>query len=175
MSEDDGVANAPPLIGRSEELALLRRRLKQATDGAGQVVLISAEPGIGKSRMLQELLRGQESAESYVQITLQCSPYHVASALHPVREAFEEALGLARESDDAHAITRLDEWAYELQLTGRASWALSRLLGIIKASPEFDALSSERQREIQLAGLVEVLAAMAAQTPLIVVAEDCTG
>src|SRR5207245_2440550 len=64
-----------PLVGREEELGLLRRRWEQAKAGAGQVVLLSGEPGIGKSRLLQTL-KEQATTEDATRIEFRCSPYH---------------------------------------------------------------------------------------------------
>jgi class 3 adenylate cyclase len=64
-----------PLVGRDEELGLLRRRWEQAKAGAGQVILLSGEPGIGKSRLVQTL-KEYASAEDATRIEFRCSPYH---------------------------------------------------------------------------------------------------
>jgi class 3 adenylate cyclase len=72
-----------PLVGRDEELGLLRRCWEQAKEGSGQVVLLSGEPGIGKSRLVQAL-REQISAEGATQIEFRCSAYHQNSAFYPI-------------------------------------------------------------------------------------------
>jgi predicted ATP-dependent serine protease len=64
-----------PLVGRTEELALLQRSWEQAKTGAGQVVLLSGEPGIGKSRLVQEL-KEHLVQEGATRIEFHCSPYH---------------------------------------------------------------------------------------------------
>jgi len=64
-----------PLVGRAEELALLQRRWEQAKAGEGQVVLLSGEPGIGKSRLVQEL-KEQLAHAGVTRIEFRCSPYH---------------------------------------------------------------------------------------------------
>ena len=64
-----------PLVGRDEELALLHRRWQQAKDGEGCVVLVSGEPGIGKSRIAQTLFERLDS-EPYTRLRLFCSPHH---------------------------------------------------------------------------------------------------
>ncbi len=69
-----------PLVGREEELGLLQRRWTQAKEGAGQVVLVSGEAGIGKSRLVQAL-KEQVLAEGATRIEFRCSPYHQHSAL----------------------------------------------------------------------------------------------
>src|SRR5262244_3530182 len=64
-----------PLVGRDEETDLLRRRWEQAKSGAGQVVLISGEPGIGKSRIAQAVVE-RLSGEPYTRLRYFCSPHH---------------------------------------------------------------------------------------------------
>ena len=82
-----------PLIGRDEELELLLRRWRQAKEGEGQLVLLSGEPGIGKSRLiaaLEERLRG----EPHEDLRYFCSPHHQDSALYPIITRWERDLGL---------------------------------------------------------------------------------
>ncbi|HKA53506.1 MAG TPA: adenylate/guanylate cyclase domain-containing protein, partial [Candidatus Binatia bacterium] len=83
-----------PLVGREEELGLLRRRWEQAKAGEGQVVLLSGEPGIGKSRLVQTL-KEQAGAESATRIEFRCSPYHQNSAFYPITEHLRRLLQLA--------------------------------------------------------------------------------
>jgi class 3 adenylate cyclase/tetratricopeptide (TPR) repeat protein len=83
---------ATPLIGRNEEMELLLRRWAQAKAGSGRVVLISAEPGVGKSR-LAEAIAQRIAAEPHVRLRYFCSPHHQDSALYPVIAQMERAAG----------------------------------------------------------------------------------
>ena len=94
-----------PLVGREEELDLLLRRWSQARDGEGQVVLLSGEPGIGKSRVLNAL-RERLEAQGVQALRFQCSPYYVNSAFWPIIDNFERALKFAR---DETADSKLDK------------------------------------------------------------------
>ena len=85
-----------PLVGRDEEIELLRRRWEQAKSGDGRVVLISGEPGIGKSRLTAALSAHIES-EPHTRLRYFCSPHHQDSALYPFIAQLERAAGFARD------------------------------------------------------------------------------
>src|SRR5262245_61684718 len=95
-----------PLVGREEELGLLRRRWEQAQQGAGQVVLLSGEPGIGKSRLVQEL-KEQLAHETVTRIEFRCSPYHQNSALYPIIDHLQHLLQFAREDTPTVKLEKL--------------------------------------------------------------------
>ena len=94
-----------PLVGREEELDLLLRRWSQARDGEGEVVLLSGEPGIGKSRILSAL-RERLQAQRVQALRFHCSPYYVNSALWPVIDNLVRALKFTR---DEAADAKLDK------------------------------------------------------------------
>ena len=93
------------LVGREEEAELLLRRWAKAKAGEGQVVLLSGEAGIGKSRLAAALLE-RLVGEPHVRLRYFSSPQHTDSAFHPIIGQMERAAGLAREDD---AKTRLDK------------------------------------------------------------------
>src|SRR6185437_5790662 len=90
-----------PLVGRDEEIELLRRRWEQAKTGEGRVVLISGEPGIGKSRLAAALSAHLDS-EPHTRLRYFCSPHHQDSALYPFKSQLERAAGFGRD-DTAEA------------------------------------------------------------------------
>jgi class 3 adenylate cyclase/predicted ATPase len=90
-----------PLVGREEELSVLQRRWAQAQADEGQVVLLSGEPGIGKSRLMQTL-KEQASAEGATCIEFRCSPYHQNSAFYPLLDHLQRLLQFAPH-EPAHA------------------------------------------------------------------------
>ena len=84
------------LVGREEELELLLRRWSKAKTGEGQVVLLSGEPGIGKSRLTAALLE-RLAAEPHTRLRYFCSPQHTDSALYPIISQMERAAGFAHD------------------------------------------------------------------------------
>jgi class 3 adenylate cyclase len=94
-------------IGREHELGLLIERWNLAQDGEGQVVLLSGEPGIGKSRILAEL-RGRLETQGATSLRLHCSPYYVNSAFYPIIDNFERALRFARDDTAEQKLDKLE-------------------------------------------------------------------
>src|SRR5262249_425396 len=89
------------LVGREEELELLLRRWSTAKAGEGQVVVLSGEPGIGKSRLIAALSE-RISTEPHTRLRYFCSPQHTDSALYPIISQLERAAGFTHD-DDAQA------------------------------------------------------------------------
>ena len=95
------------LVGRDEELGLLRRRWEQSKAGLGQVVLISGEAGIGKSSLV-ETMRAQVRREGYTRVAVRCSPYHTNSALYPVIEHVQRVCQVQRDDTPAAKLDKLE-------------------------------------------------------------------
>jgi predicted ATPase len=162
-----------PMVGREEEIALLRRRWEQARDGEGQVVLLSGAPGIGKSRIVREL-RERLAAEPHLRLTHQCSRYHQASPLRPVIEHLERAGGFARDDPPGARLDKLKTLlARGSDRTDEVVPLIAALLGIPTRgrypAPE---LTPERQKQRTLAALVDQLEGLAAEQPVLVIHED---
>jgi AAA ATPase domain/Adenylate and Guanylate cyclase catalytic domain len=98
---------ATPLVGRGEEIELLLRRWEQAKKGEGSVVLISGEPGIGKSRIAQTIVE-RLSSEPHTRLRYFCSPHHQDSALYPSIAQLERAAGFARKHTDEQRLAKLE-------------------------------------------------------------------
>ena len=96
-----------PLVGREEELELLLRRWSRAKSGEGQVVLISGEAGIGKSRLTAELLE-RLASEPHTRLRNFCSPQHTDSALYPIISQLERAAGFVHDDTPHTKLNKLD-------------------------------------------------------------------
>jgi class 3 adenylate cyclase len=159
-----------PLVGRAEELDLLLRRWSQAKTGEGRVVLLSAEPGIGKSR-LTEALTQRIAGEAAVRLRYFCLPHHQDSALHPVVAQLERAAGFTREEPSA---AKLQKLAVLLGGAGAEDLPLfAELLSLpgLPASPLLE-LPPQRKKELTFAALLRRLESLALRQPLLMVFED---
>src|SRR5947207_2126540 len=96
-----------PLVGREEELDLLQRRWQQARSGEGRVVLISGEPGIGKSRLTAAIATATQR-ERALRLRWFCSPHHQDSALYPFTVQLERAAGFTRDDSTGERLAKLD-------------------------------------------------------------------
>jgi predicted ATPase/class 3 adenylate cyclase len=161
------------LVGREPELTLLRGRWDQARDGEGQVVLLSGEPGIGKSRLVLALTE-QIAAEPHGSLRYQCSPHHTNSALWPIIDQLQRAAGLARadtpEIKHAKLETRLGIDADDL--AGMVP-IFAELLGLPAVSrfPLPD-LSPEQKKARLFQTLLAQIEQAARERPLLIVLED---
>jgi len=95
-----------PLIGRDEELDLLLRRWQQAKAGEGRIVLISGEPGIGKSRLAAEVGVRIEG-DAHTRLRYFCAPYHQDSGLYPFIAQLERAAGFVRDDTTEEKLDKL--------------------------------------------------------------------
>jgi predicted ATPase len=96
-----------PLVDRQEEMELLLRRWDQAKAGEGQVVLLSGEPGIGKSRIAESLL-ARIKGERHARFRYFCSPHHAHSPLHPVMAQLEHAASFAPDNSASVKLDKLE-------------------------------------------------------------------
>ena len=162
-----------PLIGRDEQLDLLERRWRLAKSGEGQVVLLTGEPGIGKSRLIREL-RGALQEEPHTAVQFYGSPHHQNSVLSPLINHLQRAAGFTRDDSSPVKLEKLEA------LLGRSMEnisAVAPLYAALLSIPAGDRYSSlpitpQRQKEKTLEAMEEHLAGLAHAQPLLVVFED---
>jgi class 3 adenylate cyclase len=164
-----------PFVGREEELELLTRRWSRAKAGRGQVVLTVGEAGIGKSRLMQQLLE-HIGTDSHETISVQCSPYHESSALYPVISAFERELEFAQaNTEGAHRLAALQR---HLAVTAKADELTLGLFAHFLSIPtevgvgSIEAMDTAQRRERTLQALVDYVRKRAERAPLLCAFED---
>jgi hypothetical protein len=160
-----------PLVGRNEELDLLLRRWQQAKSGAGRVVLVSGEPGIGKSRLTAALSQHIES-EPHTRLRYSCSPHDQDSALYPFIGQLERAAGFARDDTNATKLDKLEALLGDGAEPGDLS-LIAEMLSLCDGDrfPPLD-LSPQRKKERTLATLLRQLQALARRQPVLMIFED---
>jgi predicted ATPase/class 3 adenylate cyclase len=165
-------AGVTALVGREEEMELLLGRWATAKSGEGQVVLLSGEPGIGKSRLTAALLENV-AGEPHVRLRYFCSPQHTDSALYPVIGQMERAGGL-RHDDTAQAkLDKLDALLAHTA-TAREDAALFAEMLSLPNDGRYPALTltPQQRRQRTLEALVVQTEALSRQTPVLMVFED---
>jgi predicted ATPase/class 3 adenylate cyclase len=162
-----------PLVGRESEVTLLLERWDQAKDGTGQVVLLSGEAGIGKSRLVQAL-QDQVAGEPHTRIECRCSPYHQQSALAPVIAHLERVLAWDRDTVPQEKLQKLED------ALARHPWPLPEVLPLLAALlslllpaqyPPLT-LTPERQKQKTLEALLAWLLAETELQPVLFIVED---
>jgi predicted ATPase len=170
-----GSASLTALVGRDSEVALLRERWAQVKEGMGQVVLLSGEAGIGKSRLVQ-VLAAHVATEPQAWLTpCQCSPYHQHTALYPLIELLERVvLRFDRDAPPQQKLRQLEGFLVQYGLPLAEAVPLFAALLFLPLSADYAPLtvSPEQQKQQTLHALLTVLLRIAAQQPVLFVMED---
>src|SRR5712691_802293 len=164
-----------PLVGREQEIGLLVERWAQVKEGVGQVVLLSGEAGIGKSRLVQ-VLQEHVAAEPQAWLTpCQCSPYYRNTALYPMIDLLERvALRFEREESSQQKLSKLEGFLVQYGLPLAETVPLFAALLSLPLAEGYIPLtaSPEQQKQQTLQALLTIMLRIAAQQPLLFVMED---
>ena len=173
MPAADGGSSAGALVNREVELAFLEDRWAAVQEGAGQAVLLSGEPGIGKSRLVRALVSSLQATGHQV-LVLQCSPYFAESPLHPVIAHFELTAAMDREDDPAQRLAQLERHVGTLrERVPDLVEVMADLLGVPQARyAVLAALAPPERRARTLDVLADYVLNLAAAQPAALVLED---
>jgi predicted ATPase len=162
-----------PLLGRDDEIELLMRRWQQAKLGLGSVVLISGEPGIGKSRLAETVVE-RLSDDPHICLRRFCSPRHQDSALFPTISQLERAAGFRRDDTDQQRLEKLEALLAEASADLSEAVPLIADLLSVPIGNRYPPLSltPQKRKEKTLGALVDQLEGLAARRPVLMVFED---
>jgi class 3 adenylate cyclase len=160
------------LVGREEESELLLRHWQKAKNGEGQVVLLSGEPGIGKSRLTVALLE-RLAAEPHTRLRYFCSPQHTDSALYPIIGQMERAAGFSHGDTPKAKLDKLDA-VLALTSTSMQDAALFAEMLSLPNDGRYSTLelSPQQRRQKTLEVLTTQMEALARQNPVLMIFED---
>jgi class 3 adenylate cyclase len=157
------------LVGREEELGLLLRRWSKAKTGEGQVVLVSGEAGIGKSRLTAALLE-RLATEPHTSLRYFCSPQHTDSAFFPIIGQMERAAGLVQNDAPQARLDKLDAVLAQTSTSKQDAALLADMLSLSNDGryPTLE-LTAQQRRQRTLEALTAQLAGLASQHPLLMI------
>jgi class 3 adenylate cyclase len=160
------------LVGREEELELLLRRWAKAKTGEGQVVLLSGEAGIGKSR-LTAALRDYLVGKPHTQLRYFCSPQHKDSALYPIIGQMQHAAGLTHEDSQQAKLDKLDAMLAQTRTPSENAALFADMLSLTNDGrhPSLGLVPQQR-REKTLRALLSQIEALERDCPVLMIFED---
>jgi predicted ATPase/class 3 adenylate cyclase len=164
----------PPLVGRASEVMLLLERWAHAKEGQGQVVLLSGEAGIGKSRLVQ-VLKDQVAGEPHTRLECRSLPYYQHSALYPIIELLPRLLPWQHDASPDEQLDQLAQALRQYRLPEQETMPLlAPLLSLAIPEDRYPPLtfSPERQRQKTFEVLLAVLLEVAAHRPVLFILED---
>jgi predicted ATPase len=160
------------LVGRDKELELLLRRWSKAKTGEGQVVLLSGEACIGKSRLTAALLE-RFADEPHARLRYFCSPQHADSALYPIVSQLERAAGLTHDDTPRTKLDKLDAVLAQTSISIGDASLFAEMLSLPNDGrhPTLE-LTPQLRRQKALEALISQLEALARRSPVLMIFED---
>src|SRR5262245_57385411 len=160
------------LVGREDETELLLRRWSRAKSGEGQVVLISGEAGIGKSRLIAALLE-RLTPEPHTRLRYFCSPQHTDSAFYPVIGQMERAAGLLHDDTSQQKLDKLDALLAQTSTSKQDAAFIAEMLSLPNDGryPALE-LTPQQRRQKTLEALTAQMATLSREIPVLMVLED---
>jgi class 3 adenylate cyclase len=163
-----------PLVGREQEVGLLLERWRQAKEGQGQVILLSGEAGIGKSRLVQ-VLKDHVTAEPHTRWECRSSPYFTNSALYPITDFLQRTLRFQSDDTPEKKLEKLTQNLRQYRLPLEETVPLfGTLLSLPIPEDQYPPLnlSPQRQRQKTLETIVAIILELAEQQPVLFILED---
>jgi class 3 adenylate cyclase/predicted ATPase len=160
------------LIGGAEETELLLRRWSRAKGGEGQVVLISGEAGIGKSRLTAALLESL-APEPHTRLRYFCSPQHTDSAFYPIIGQMERAAGLLHDDTPQQKLDKLDALLAQTSTSIQDAALIAEMLSLVNDGryPALE-LTPQQRRQKTLEALTTQMETLSRQKPVLMIFED---
>jgi class 3 adenylate cyclase/tetratricopeptide (TPR) repeat protein len=160
------------LVGREEETELLLRRWSRAKSGEGQVVLISGEAGIGKSRLTADLLESL-APEPHTRLRYFCSPQHTDSAFYPIIGQMERAAGLLHDDTSRQKLDKLDALLAQTSTSIQDAALIAEMLSLPNDGryPALE-LTPQQRRQKTLEALTAQMETLSRESPVLMVLED---
>lgn len=171
--EMTSVGELTPLVGREQEVGLLVDRWEQVKEGLGQVVLVSGEAGVGKSRLVH-VLKEHVADELLIRWECRCSAYHQDSALFPVIDLMERALEFSRDESPQDKLRKIEKGLARCGLADPEAVSLWASLLSVPLPERYRPLNltPQRQKQKTFEAVVRLLLALAAQAPMLFIVED---
>ena len=162
-----------PLVGREEEMRLLSARWVQAKEGKGQVLLLSGEAGIGKSRLTQ-VFREQLTGEPHLWLSCHCSPYYRNTALYPLIDLFQRLLRFKEDDSPERKLQKLETALDQYDLPRTETIPLFTPLLALPLSEQYPPLnlSPQRQKQKLLKTMLVILLKLTEIRPVVIFIED---
>src|SRR5271169_1600624 len=166
--------SSAPLVGRQEEMGLLLRAWEGSCRGRGQVVLIQGEAGVGKSRLVEGLR--EAAGKDHIWVAIRCSPFHTASAFHPIIEHLKRVFGWEPEDAAQQHLAKLEAGlaAFRTLPLSESVRMFADLMSVPAPEDRYPrlAMTAQQQRDATLDAIVAWLIELAERTPVLMAWED---